>query len=94
MKKAVSLVLGLVFISGMSVSAKDLTIMYSTVKVTGSELKMEQIYSMANLLELAEIASEEAELKELCITKSYEGNEISGLDMKKFLSLCEQWFLI
>lgn len=88
MKKAVSLVFGLVFISGMSVSAKDLTIMYSTVKVTGSELKMEQIYSMANLLELAEIASEEAELKELCITKSYEGKEISGLDMKKFLSLC------
>ena len=88
MKKAVSIVLGLVLIAGISANAQDLTTMYSTVKVTGSGLEMEQIYSMANLLELAEIASEEAELKELCITKSYEGKEISGLDMKKFLSLC------
>ena len=79
MKKAVSIVLGLVLIAGISANAQDLTTMYSTVKVTGSGLEMEQIYSMANLLELAEIASEEAELKELCITKSYEGKEISGL---------------
>lgn len=88
MKKAVSLALGLALIAGMSASAKDLTTMYSTVKVTGSGLKTEQVYSLANLLELAEIASQQSELKELCTAQEYEGKEISGLDMEKFLSLC------
>ena len=88
MKKAVSIVLGLVLIAGISANAQDLTTMYSTVKVTGSGLEMEQVYSLANLLELAEIASQQSELKELCTAQEYEGKEISGLDMKKFLSLC------
>lgn len=88
MKKVITFVFGLALMAGVPAAAEDLTAMYDTLKVTGSDLEVEQVYTAGNLLELMEIADGQPELEGLCITTEYEGMEIKGLDQKRFLSLC------